>query len=649
MNHSASNLARRLQPSLLFIFSSLLLLSVCRLVLILWLNSRLGWAGIAGVFVTGLRMDAILVGYIAVIPTLLLLATPHRGDGLLTGLLKVWFSAWLLIFLVMEAAGVGFLREYDHRPDQLFWEYLSYPGEVVPMLLKGFQAELLLGTVALCVGLWAVVRWQRRYVKAPKQIHVLLRLVAAPLVIIVFGLMIRSSLDHRPANISTAIFSDNRIANELALNSTYSAAYALYANRLEVRSSDLYGSMPVADAVALVRQDMGVPSEALYADHPTVRHIEPSQPLAKPRNLVIILEESLGAQFSERLGGLPLTPNLDRLGDRGLWFTNMFATGTRTVRGLEAVIASFPPSTARSVVKRNKSRRDFNTVADTLQRVGYETMFIYGGNPHFDDMASFMSGNGFERLIDLDDFSDPHFVGSWGVSDEDLMENAHQLFANHDEQPFMAVMLSTSNHTPWEFPADSIEPYEQPLATRNNSVKYSDHAIGRFFQLAENSDYYNNTVFVVIADHDARVFGDEMIPIEHFRIPALIIAPGLQPQEINQVASQLDILPTVLPMLGISTETAAVGRNLLSPDAPPTGRALLQYGQNFGYLAGDQLSILLPNGSVKQFHYRKGQALTPTKVDPNAAATALAYPILSEWLYDNRRYQLTAPSEAKLP
>ena len=204
----------------------------------------------------------------------------------------------------------------------------------------------------------------------------------------------------------------------------------------------------------------------------------------KPKNLVILLQESLGAQFVGSLGGLPLTPNIDALSKEGWAFEQLYATGTRSVRGIEAVLTGFTPTPAQAVVKLGKSQTNFFTIADLLKQRGYDTSFIYGGESHFDNMRSFFLGNGFTTIVEQKDFKNPVFEGSWGASDEDLMAKANETFAalHKEGKPFFSLVFSSSNHDPFEFPDNRIALYEQPKQTRNNAAKYADYAVGEFFK-----------------------------------------------------------------------------------------------------------------------------------------------------------------------
>jgi phosphoglycerol transferase MdoB-like AlkP superfamily enzyme len=361
---------------------------------------------------------------------------------------------------------------------------------------------------------------------------------------------------------------------------------------------------------------------------------------------VIILEESLGAEYVGCLGGLPLTPRLDRLSKEGLLFTNLYATGTRTVRGIEATVCGFLPTPGSSVVKLGLSQQRFFTLADLLQQRGYATEFIYGGDSQFDNMRSFFLGNGFQKVYDLKTFNNPVFEGTWGVSDEDLFNKANKVFKSHGDSPFFALLLSTSNHDPFEFPNKRIALYEKPKMTRHNAMKYADYALGQFFDMARKERYYEKTVFLVIADHSTRLRGQDLVPIHTFHIPGLIIGPNVKPERYTKVASQIDMAPTLLDLMGINARTPLIGRPLLSMPDDIAGRAVMQYGSTHAFMVDDKVIIQRPKMKPVQAIYKQG-TLTSTTVDPDLVKDALAHALLPGYLYRKQLYCLQPEEKTK--
>ncbi|MCD8476840.1 MAG: LTA synthase family protein [Sulfurospirillum sp.] len=486
-------------------------------------------------------MDTMVLSIILIVPTLLLGIFPHSLSLKLTNLMKLYLLFWFLILIFIENATFPFFAQYDVRPNYLFVQYLDAPKEIASLLWKDYAFELLLSFLMMAIfALWFV---KSRFIALENAFltpygHRLLLLV--PILLLLF-LGIRSSFGHRPANISDALYSTNRIINEITKNSLYSIGYAIYSN--QKNSADMvkeYGKISLNEAYALTSNLLHIPIEDTM--RPFYRTVTTHFKSDKPKNLVIFIQESMGAQFVRFSGGEShLTPNMNRLGDEAIAFTNLYANGTRSIRGLSALSAGFLPIAGEGILKRTKSQNDFFTIASLLKPYGYKSSFIYGGEARFDNMRSWYLGNGFDEVIEEKNFENPSFRSTWGVSDEDLVIKANEKFKTHaqNNEKFVSVMFSQSNHAPFELPEGKIdfEPNE-PKQSERNAIKYADYAIGKFFELAKKEAYYNDTVFVVVADHNVRVYGDDVIPVKTFQIPAIIVAKDITPLKYDVLSSQ---------------------------------------------------------------------------------------------------------------
>jgi phosphoglycerol transferase MdoB-like AlkP superfamily enzyme len=375
--------------------------------------------------------------------------------------------------------------------------------------------------------------------------------------------------------------------------------------------------------------------------YPTLHHQAVAAPTGNMKNLVIVVEESLGAEFVGSLGGLDLTPNLDALASEGIWFRNLYATGIRSVRGLEAVVSGFTPTPARSVVKLQKSQRNFFTLAELLGDAGYDTSFIYGGESQFDNMRRFFMNNGFQHVVDEADYENPVFTGSWGVSDEDLFNRALAEFSGERERPFFSLVFTSSNHSPFQFPDDRIELFDAQKNTVNNAVKYADHALGRFIRSAQQSAYWDDTGILIVADHNSRVYGSEVIPVKRFHIPGLILGGSISPAIFEPVASQIDLGPTLLSLIGVAAEHPMIGHDLTRPEMQASaGRAIMQFYGTQAYMEGDRVTVLQKDLPIQQFLYRDGHLSADGKPDAKLATRALAHSAWSSMAYEKSLYRL---------
>ena len=647
LHQSIWNFSSKLGPFAPFIamlILGLMILTAARLGLVLWKFDRVSDTGkIAEILLQGIRVDVIQLCLITLIPLLLapILAT-QRLFKIWQKFTYLWVTIAIVLLMFLEAATPGFIGEYDVRPNRIFVEYLKYPNEVFSMLWRGFKLDILAGVGSIVVAIWLMHRFMRPWLKMqPSWSNKKIWLIW-PLIFVLTAGGIRSSLGHRPANPALFAITADSMVNSLVLNSGYSVTYATYNLLNETKSSDIYGKMP--------REEIFKLTGAKEADIPTLTTLNPSQKREKPLNLVIILQESLGATFVESLGGVPVTPNIERLKDQGIWFEQLYATGTRSVRGIEAVTAGFAPTPADSTVKLSKSQKNFFTLAALLEKRGYLTEFIYGGESHFDNMRSFFTGNGFNHIVEQKDYKDPVFVSSWGVSDEDLLNKTHeQLLAHHKAgKPFFTLAFSSSNHAPFEFPDGRIKLYEQPKATDNNAVKYADYAIGEFFKKAQQSEYWKDTVFLIVADHDIRVRGNSLVPIERFHIPGLILGADIKPLRYTGLASQIDLPVTLLSLMGINAQHPMTGRDLSSIPPNTAGRAMMQYNANFGWMeeseSGNQVVVLRSGKAPAHGNYdTKTKHLSEISPPANAKILeqrALANVLLPDLLYNEQRFRL---------
>ena len=622
-----------LELSLIFIAAAFCLLTTSRLLLAIWLWPRVRQSGgLLPIMLGGLRIDANQVAIMVGIPLMLSPWLGHIDLAVTVAGAWLWFC-WMLLVL-METSTPQFVLEYDTRPNKLYVDYLKHPKEVFGMLWKGYKA-VIFGAMALLV-LFGWLGARLFFAVMPSSPWGLWQggLFTLASAVIVF-LAIRGTLGHRPINPSTVAYCGDSLMNALPLNSLYSVLYAIYSMKNERSAADVYGDMPPEDINRIVLECAGITPDNPHI--PSLHLQKPDQSHTRPLNLVLIVEESLGAQFTGHLQGAGLTPCLDALAQKAWCFTRAYATGTRSVRGLEAVTAGFPPSIADAALRLPGAQSHFFTLAQLLKTQGYRSRFIYGGEAHFDNMKSFFLGNGFDELHDLPSFKNPAFVGTWGASDEDMFAKLHDLLSSDSSHtPTLTLAFSVSNHTPWEYPAGRIAVEGDP-ATVENTVRYADWALGQFFERAQQSDYWNNTVFLVVADHDARVGGAALVPLRHFHIPALITGGSVPARLDPRLISQIDLPPTLLSLIGIEGEHPMIGHDLTRYSGE---RAMMQYGDNYGYLKGDQLVVLEPGRPPSQYSYSAPATYTPQTLDPQLARQAHAHALWPDWAYRHHAYTL---------
>ena len=312
------------------------------------------------------------------------------------------------------------------------------------------------------------------------------------------------------------------------------------------------------------------------------------------KNVVLISVESLSAEFMAAYGNTEgITPFLDSLAQKSIFLTNLYATGNRTVRGLEALTLCVPPTPGESIVKR-KDNKDKFTTGSVFKSKGYSVKYLYGGYSYFDNMKDFFAGNGYD-IIDRDNFTPEEitFANIWGVSDEDMARKAIKEMNAQAKtgKPFFNHWMTVSNHRPFTYPEGRID-IPGTAKSRQGGVKYTDYALKLFFELAKKESWFKDTVFVIVADHCASSAGRTELPLDRYRIPCLIYADFLEAKRVDTLVSQIDVMPTVMGLLNFSYESKFLGQDIFRRFYQP--RAYIATYRELGYLTPDTLSIIQP-------------------------------------------------------
>lgn len=622
---STKRAGKKTWPLLRFVGGSAMVIWLS-LRLILWLNlywtlgyNPLSLSDALGMLGLGFWFDLNTLAYVLAPFFLLSLMLPHRSRQ------QNWVKsarrllAWLLIFGLLFAAIAEFVfwQEFTTRFNFIAVDYLIYTKEVIGNIRQSYPVPLILLAIALAVSL--LLWWASQKIsfthggQATKQKgRLLLCALALPWL---SGLL---------ANVDQMVFSRNAYANELAGNGLFSFAAAARRNELDYDA--FYLTLDSSKAQQIL--------QTLHADRrPTgAQPIEADPPIKpfsrRPKNVVLISVESLSADYLGVYGNSEnLTPYLDKLAADSVLFERVFATGTRTVRGLDALSIAIPPIPGQAVVHRPNSDH-LAGIGEILHERHYATFFIYGGYGVFDNMNHYFASNHY-RVVDRTDFAEKTIQSEnvWGVDDESLFHHATQILDAQftSQQPFFAHIMTTSNHRPYTFPAGKID---LTPGTREAAVKYSDYAIGQFIAQAKTKAWFNDTLFVIVADHCAAVAGKTKLPVAKYRIPLFFYAPALLPaRHYTRLASQIDIVPTLLDALGEPGAEHFYGQSLFQAEAKNwPERAFISNYQSLGYLKNGTLTVLMPKRQLEVYRVdRQSLESTPIQPVPSLLEEAVAY------------------------
>ncbi|MBW8201978.1 LTA synthase family protein [Flagellimonas abyssi] len=603
------------------------------------------------IFFTGLFFDLGTVSFFYVVASLYFLFFPKRFYGSLLDRILVYFGFSLALLVVYFSffAEITFWDEFQRRFNFIAVDYLIYTYEVVKNINESYPLPLLIGGMVILVTttVWLFARkgFFKKVFSAHDGFQVKLVPFLAAILVVSFY---TASIDNDSAETS-----ENRYNNELSKAGIYSF-FAAFRNN-ELSYTDFYKTISEKEALNKVQKQVTGPLDSLLEPEDNILRAIKGGVEKKP-NIILICVESLSANYLGIFGNKKqLTPNLDSIAQAETYFSNLYATGTRTVRGMEAITLSIPPTPGRSIVKRKHNQNLF-TIGEVFKEKGYSRTFFYGGDGYFDNMDKFFSGNGFDivdrgrgflpsrdivtsrKNIEDDEVT---FENAWGVCDEDIFNKVLNEADKSVEQgtPFFDFVMTTSNHKPYTYPEGKID---IPSGTsRSGAVKYTDFAIGQFLRQAKAKSWYNNTVIVIMADHCASSAGKWELDVDNYHIPAIIVnLEGGKGYKITRQCSQIDVMPTLFSLLGWNYKNNFFGRDVFSMK-PEDQRAFVGNYRKLGLLKKDELMVLGDGKTANQYNWdKKNNSLSKEPMDTAFLNETISYYQLADYLYNHNGLDL---------
>ncbi|MBI4801282.1 MAG: sulfatase-like hydrolase/transferase [Elusimicrobia bacterium] len=598
-----------------------------------WPELEHGPLALVKIYAAGCFFDLVAFFYAALPLALWALFAP---SGLYTskkhrGFMRALFFAAVYILAFNGAAEYFFFYEFGVRFNFIAVDYLVYTSEVWGNIRESYNLWVILpGLFALSAAVSAAAR---KKLDAALQYDSPFKRRLAPAACMLAVPVLSFLL----VDLDWARISRNEYANELAANGIYSFFSAFRNNELPYEK--FYASMDSDAAFRTVRRALSGPNAGFSnSDIKDIRRkIKASGP-EKKLNIILIMEESLSAEYLKDFGGTKgITPNVDALAPKSLFFRRFYATGTRTVRGLEAVELSLPPLPGASIVKR-PDNGGFFCWGRLMRDRGYTVKFIYAGYGYFDNMNAFFSGNGFE-IVDRAGFEKNEIIFSniWGVSDEDLFNKAVKEAdgSYRAGKPFFSLLMTTSNHRPFTYPDGRID-IPPSSKSRRGAIKYADYAIGKFLKDAAGKPWFRDTVFIITADHCANSAGKTEMPVRNYHIPMLVYSPAhVKAGVVETLAGQIDTAPTILGLLNFSYETRFMGRDVLK-GGKVGGRAFVSTYQKLGYLKDGELAVLGPKKHLKAYNWDEAAQTLAAKSGKELENEAVAFYQTASHIYKNR-------------
>ena len=611
---------------------------VTRLILFLysWRNLELNPLSFTGIFIIGFFYDLVVASFFA-IPVALycwLMKDSWYQKKWSRIPLFILFAIITLILVINAGAEIAFWDEFNVRFNFIAVDYLIYTTEVIGNIRESYNIPLIFSGVFLLV---LVLLFLVRKKIAASQL-VSMRFAKRSIFFLIFMAVTAGSyffVNNRFKNISS-----NNYVNELGGNGIYEFGAAFWHNEIDYQK--FYAVNDNKKNFEILRQMLQQPNAVFTGDSLSIERKITSDSPEHKWNIVLISVESLSGDYLKYFGNdQNITPFLDSLIPHSLFFNNFYASGTRTVRGLEALSLAIPPTPGQSIVRR-PNNEDMFTMGNILKEKNYDVKYIYGGNSFFDNMGYFFSHNGYQ-VIDKRDIPAGriHHETAWGVADEDAFsiaidecDKSYQMgksFFNH--------IMTVSNHRPYTYPDGRID---IPSATQSTegAVKYTDYAINKFLIDAKQKPWFNNTLFVIVADHCSHSAGKTDLPVNRYHIPCFIYAPALiKPFMQTRFTSQIDLAPTLLGLMNLNYTSKFMGYDI-NKTPVADDRLFISTYQDMGYVKNDTLVILSPQKKITLFKINfKTGATAKINMSETLKDEAIAWYQSASYLFNSSGYK----------
>ena len=599
-----------------FVILGLIFFALLRLTFLFQHRNMIAEAPLKDIFLAfpfGVRFDLVVLCYL-ILPFFIISFIPYIGfeaskiiRRITQIIIYVIFSLLILLLLV----DIEYYSAYGDHLGVWFYSYLDKPGLVWYTVTSDYPivSYMIAWIIITCAFISLAIKLNRIFKNKGRAYGDTSLLTIIVYFILGAGLLavgMRGSITLAPLDWGGANFSNSGFANDLSLNGVFTLGRSLYEDYDEARRFNIsdYQYFPHAEALKIVQGQLVTRLDSLIdPGHSLKRLSKYSNGDTAKQNVVIIVLESWSALFVGALGGKPdATPFFDSLSQESILFDNFYASGQRTNRGLLSVLCSFPSQPGRTVMKRYGAPHPFSSIADILGERGYDSYFIYGGDLGFDNMQGFFRDEGFKNFIGDSDFPHNDILNKWGVPDHLVLEKANETFSKMGDKPFLGVIVTLTNHEPFILPSPEFEVFPKAMEYRDylNTFHYTDWSLSHFFALARKEPYFKNTIFVLVGDHGKILYNaDDMR--SNFRIASLIYCPGrndIKAQVVEKTCGQVDLLPTILGLLGRPTINECWGRDILSSDNDTSGFAFLNKDKSFAWVEGPLICYEKTNSIV---------------------------------------------------
>ena len=512
-------------------------------------------------------------------------------------IIKIYFLTLIPLLAFGVILNLEIYSEWGHQVNRDTFSYLKYPREAWASSLNSPLMLLfsLFGVYTFLFLKWgnyiSRLDWRMfKWASGLNRKRILINLVKGLLAFIIFGIFLRGGLQLAPINQSFAYYSNNPTLNAAAVNTVYNYLYG-FTREAHINPYKYFSEKEI--------------EKLLYQDYSKLSNAP--KIFSKPEpNVVLIIIEGFSAELFKSMGGKnQLTPNMDKLIENGLLFDNIYATSTRTDRGLVSILSGYPSLPNISLVKQPEKAAKLSFLSQHFKNLGFTTNFLYGGESEFANIKSYLLNAGFNQIIDKNNFNSKDFNSKWGAHDHIVFNRALKELKKLKE-PFFSTILTLSSHEPFEVPMETIIQGSDRQSLYKNSVLYTDKTIGNFMKEIQKEMYYKNTIFVFISDHGFRIGNATNREKRRYHIPLFMYGIPLKEQwsgkKISNVGSQSDLAKTILGQFNIKTNSFKFSNDLFTNQS---GNAQYTFSHGFGFVSSKQSLIYDYNTEVVTYSNSK--------------------------------------------
>ena len=554
-------------------------------------------------FIMGVRFDIVISGYILILPTLIFLTL--EVIGFRSKSIKQFFFYWIYILFTIaftvSTADIPYFNQFYDRFSVGAFEWMESYKIVISMIFQEPKYFLfIIPFILLETVFYILLKKIFEQENETQKINFFLNTFVSLIFLAIVFLGIRGRIEEKsPIRIGTAYFSSNSFLNKLGLN----PSFILIRSYLDSKDEDNRAVKFMDDklAIEIVQKNLGI-TKAQY-NSPIARDVQPDKLLSAQPNVVLIIMESMSAAKMKRHGSAEeLTPFLDSLSNNSIYFENIYTAGKHTFNGIFSTLFSFPALYRQHSMKTNNQ---YDGISTSLLKNGYSTTYFTTHDSQFDNIEGFLRSNNFQNVISQSDYPVSEVKTTLGVPDDFMFRFSIPKINElaEKENPFFVTFMTTSDHSPFYVPE-----YFQPKAKAIESqiVQYADWSLQQFIQLASKEAWFNNTIFVFVADHGAAIDAKYDIPLNYFHTPLIIYAPEIfMANEVHEkIGSQIDVYPTVMGLIKQKYVNNTLGIDLLKEERKFT---IINDDDKVGILDTDYLCIMKNNGAKLELYKYKEQ------------------------------------------